>query len=378
MIEYIEIRNQQRELIGIIDTAQSVIWHATYYGVGDFEIYCRATSDVLALLKEDYYITLPDDENIGLIESVIISDDPLNGRMVTASGHFAKIILQRRHIYNLSAGNYSNKVTVLRGNVEQAVRGVVRDNIIACNWNTRRNIDFIVLGEYAETEEIIIDDSGDPAEKQVSYDNLLDYTDSVLMEYFLGSKMLLDAPTKKLKYLIYKGADRSIDNADGNQPIIFSRDFDNLATETYSLDKSMYKNMAIIGGAGEGAERFYTITGEYAEGVNRFETFVDARSISKTYTDDETGEDVTYTDAEYAQILKSEGKQTIAAAAAVESLSGELDLTLSPYIYGKHFLLGDIVTVESVDFKRYINARITDVTQVQDENGYTLSVSYEN
>ena len=38
MISYVEILNTERELIGIIDTAKSIIWHSVYFGVGDFEI----------------------------------------------------------------------------------------------------------------------------------------------------------------------------------------------------------------------------------------------------------------------------------------------------------------------------------------------------
>ena len=41
-IEYVEIRNTNAEVIGIIDAAQSIIWHSVYFGVGDFEIYTKA------------------------------------------------------------------------------------------------------------------------------------------------------------------------------------------------------------------------------------------------------------------------------------------------------------------------------------------------
>ena len=42
-IEYVEIRDESRNIVGIIDTAQSIIWHSVYNGVGDFEIYAQAT-----------------------------------------------------------------------------------------------------------------------------------------------------------------------------------------------------------------------------------------------------------------------------------------------------------------------------------------------
>lgn len=49
MIDYVEVRNgTSRKLIGIIDTAKSVIWETVYYGVGTFEIYVEATEKTLS------------------------------------------------------------------------------------------------------------------------------------------------------------------------------------------------------------------------------------------------------------------------------------------------------------------------------------------
>ena len=49
MIEFVEIRGHDTNIIGIIDTAQSVIWRSVYFGVGDFEIYAPATPDIINL-----------------------------------------------------------------------------------------------------------------------------------------------------------------------------------------------------------------------------------------------------------------------------------------------------------------------------------------
>lgn len=39
MIEYLEVRNSNREIIGILDDFQSVIWETSYYSTGAFEVY---------------------------------------------------------------------------------------------------------------------------------------------------------------------------------------------------------------------------------------------------------------------------------------------------------------------------------------------------
>ena len=38
MIEYVEIRGSETEIVGILDVATAIIWHSVYFGVGDFEI----------------------------------------------------------------------------------------------------------------------------------------------------------------------------------------------------------------------------------------------------------------------------------------------------------------------------------------------------
>jgi hypothetical protein len=74
MIEYVEARNAGFEVIGILDTAQSVIWHSVYYGVGDFQIYIRL-QDALQIVADARYITRTDNDEVGVIESILIADD---------------------------------------------------------------------------------------------------------------------------------------------------------------------------------------------------------------------------------------------------------------------------------------------------------------
>lgn len=369
-IDYVEMRDADREVIGILDTAQSIIWHSLYYGVGDFEIYIRCTEDIVSLVNSTEYVTRPNNDEVGVIEKIEINDDLQNGKMMTISGRFAKSILDRRLIYNLSGK--TNTATILRGNVETNIRTVVSDNAINCT-NTARNIDIIQLGAVSGIGKIIVDENGAAAQKQVSYDNLLEYTDAVLQEYGMSAKMTLGT-NRKLLYRVYEGIDRSATNADGNMPIIFAREYDNLSSSNYSLDTSQEKNVALIGGQGEGLDRFYALLGSKS-GLSRREKWVDASSLSKEYEENE--ERKTYTDAQYAEMLKTKGKQEISQLNVVEDFSGTLDVTNGNWIYGTDYSLGDIVTVQDNDIGKYINVRITEIIEVQDENGFSIDAVYQ-
>ena len=372
MIEYVEVRGDDKKVIGIIDVARSIIWRSVFFGVGDFEIITTATPENISLLKAGRYITRPDTDDVCIIEKVNIYEDVETGETITASGRFVKSILERRIIYNLS-GN-SNKATILRGNVENAVREVVKNNAIACAFDSKRNISSLALGDVANIPLKIVDANGDTAEKQTTYENLLAYTDGVLAEYGLAAKCILRNGV--FLYTVYGGNDRSIGNTNGNAPIIFSKEFDNLISNEYVYDETTEKNVALIGGEGEGVNRFYSLLAKTESDLHRREIFIDAASISKKYKDENDVEQ-TYTDAQYKTMLDTKGKQDIAPMIKTETFNGVIDVTNGNYIYGRDFTLGDIVTVQNNNIGILANVRIREALEYQDESGYNVEVVYQ-
>ena len=373
MIEYVEIRNASRELIGIIDNAESIIWESAYYSTGQFEIYVQVTSLTHQLLGVGNYVTRPKDVNVGIIENINIIWTKDSGRMIIASGRFAKSLLDRRLIYKLTGTSIQPSVS--SGLVEVAIRKLVNDNIIASTI-AARNIPFIQLGPLRNIQKRILSETGEAGRVQTSYGGLLEHTDSLLQEYFLGAYISLDRNTKKLLYNVIEGNDLSVGNAAGNAPIIFSQDFDNLLSSDYQYQTTALKTTALIGGAGEGSGRFFVMIGDTASGLSRREVFVDASSQSKTYKEDGAEEEKTYTDAEYSGLLKAHGQQNIAQLQIVETFDGDVDVTNSDKEFGKDFWIGDVVTIQDTQLSAYINTRILTATEVQDTDGYKLAISY--
>lgn len=371
-IEYVEIRDANTDLLGIIDTAQSIIWHSVYYGVGDFEIYVSALPDIVELLQVGRFVTRVDNSEVGIIESLQIFDDPASGTMITASGRFAKSMLDRRHIYRLSGK--VNKPTILRGNVESEVRRVVKENAIACSFDSRRNIPVLALGDSAGLPHKIVDSSGNAAQKQVSYENLLEYTDALLKEYGLAATVVLDADARRLRYVVYEGSDKSVDNPDCAVPVTFSKEFDNLISSNYYFNEQQKKNVALVGGAGEGTDRFYYLLAGGETGLERREVFVDAGAVNRTYQDENEVEQ-TYTDEEYRAMLDAQGKLSLLDYQSEETLNGTVDVMNSGLTYNVDFMLGDIVTMQANEIGRYVNERLLDVLERQDADGYNIEVN---
>lgn len=369
MIEYVEIYHPEKSgaltLIGIIDNFNSVIWKASYYGVGEFEVYAPATEENLNLLKGGNFVLTPEggDTEVAIIEQVEVTTDPSEGPMIAASGRFAKSILDRRIIYaptyDAAEGGsgyiWHCSATKLSGKVDAAVAGLVKDNAAAPtnpdpgHLKGDRSLPVLTWldedGESRYPETISVQTSGETeeeADKQVTYKGLLDYTDALLQEYGLGAYLWLDRDTMRLRYRVYKGISRSRDNHPESEPVIFSQEMDNLISTNYTYDETAKKTTALIGGEGEGLERKCAFAYEWVSGMDRREVFVDASSIT---SEAEEGEEP-ISMADYRKQLETQGQQTVAQSATEETLGGEMDITNSPLAYRQDFYIGDIVELE--------------------------------
>lgn len=372
MIDFLEIRDSTRKLVGVIDNAKSIIWAAEYYGAGNFEIYAPFTANTKALLQVGYYVTRRDDPNAGIIESIDYTNSLQDGQMIIAAGRFAKSVLDRRIIYNLT-GN-ANAPTRLTGNVAAAAQSVVR-NHAGSGASAARNMG-IVLGSTGGITKTITTAEGNPTSRQTSYGNLLEFTDGLLQEYQCGAYIGINS-SLQLEYICFEGKDRSKGNTAGNTPLTFSQDFDNLVSTEYALNTSTEKNTALVGGEGEGMERFCVeISDSSLTPWERRETFIDASSQSRQYTDGDM--EKTYTAEEYAEMLTAQGRAELSQMTAEESFTGELNFVYSPYQYGigKDFWLGDIITIQDNALGLYMSVRIIKATEVQDDNGYSITVEY--
>lgn len=198
----------------------------------------------------------------------------------------------------------------------------------------------------------------------------------MLQEYKIGAYVWLDPLTLDFLYVMYQGAERFVNNRAGNKPLIFGNQFDNLTSSSFSKDNSELRTTAIIGGEGEGADRFVARTNDNVTGFDRRELFVDSSSISKTVKDETTEDETVLPDSEYEALLIQEGRAKITENKVVEGFSCEVDLTNSKLKYLTDYNIGDLVTIEDTHLKQLHNARILKITEVQDENGYAISAEF--
>lgn len=138
-----------------------------------------------------------------------------------------------------------------------------------------------------------------------------------------GFRFLHDRAAKKLLFDVWEGAE--VPNAK------FSEAFGNLANLIFQQSNTDFKNVAYVGGAGEGQERVWVVCGDTdSTGLDRHEMVVDARDIRKT---DEVSQE------DYAALLVERGLQKLNEHNQKLSVTFDVD----PNDFGSVYSLGDII-----------------------------------
>lgn len=418
--------------IGIIDTYKSCIWANRYKDVGDCELYVEATTEKMNLLKKGNYLIRSDDEMVCQIKKIELDTDTEDGNYLIVNGYDVKKFLDQRVIWGTSS---------IDGNVEDYLRDNVNKSLGNPNLSARQlkkanGQRLLYLGDKANFTEV--------STEQNSYNNVGGLIREKCQKYNWGYKVVLS--DNNLYFKLYKGANRS-------NSVIFSDDFENLKATKYVEDDTNLGNVALVAGEGEGSDRARNVSG-YAEGLDRYEIYVDAKDISRTITweqltnmypttddgghgsiyittpqqaitykmdiidiqivdnnqltelqinypngqvitkDNNTyyqiydviiadlpsdspasGDNVILRDVVYSVYLLNRGYEKLSEFGSTKSFEGSIEPNTT-FKYKKDYFLGDEVTVEN-EYGISVKARIVEVVEVDDDNGYTVEPKFE-
>lgn len=343
MILYVwKLENDTFTKIKVIDNATSVIWVKRFNAVGNFELYIRASTELLELFTGDIFITR-DESNVGMyVEKVQLNTDSENGDYLVITGRSAECILSWRVVMRVV---YSSESTTAEYIIRNSIDKTLISDIIPNN-----NISWLTLGEDHEWQDYIT--------RQYTGKNVLDIVQDLCVTYNYGFEFEWNGSGFTIN--LYKGTDRSYDQTE-NTYIVFSPEFENLGNTEYIQDTMNYANGAIIGGEGEGTERkFAVVLPQGITGFNRRMIYIDARQSS---SDD-------LTESQYTDMLIAQGKEELEQRKITTSFNGEI-LNYNNYTYGVDYNLGDKVSIIN-EYGIRGNATITEITEVEDGTGYRL------
>jgi hypothetical protein len=355
------------EIIGVLDSFNSLIWTDRYSKCGDFELYIEATSRYFNVLKANYYLYLKESEHMMIISDIQQDSDAEEGNYLTVTGNSLEYIPHRRIIWNQTTidGKLQTGIeTLLNQNI------IFPDNYLAGLSSTDKTLakkrkisDFT----FSETTDKTITDLTLSA--QYTGDNLYDVIVSACEDNEIGFKVLLN-DSNQFVFSLYSGTDRSY-SQDTNPYIVFSPDFDNIINGDYREETLDYKNVTLVAGEDESENRKTYVAGDTkSSGLDRRELYTDARDIQ---SEDDDGN--TLSDDEYNALLEQRGKENLKDYKITKVFEGEVDTT-SMFKYGTDFFLGDIVQLVD-DYGNERRARVTEFIRSQNKSGYSAYPGFE-
>ncbi|MDQ7095939.1 siphovirus ReqiPepy6 Gp37-like family protein [Desulfosporosinus sp. PR] len=345
------IFNRNLEFIGLLDAFTSLQWTRRYAKAGDFELHCALTRDALSLLTRENILWKKGDPEAGYIEYRNLDQDADGNETLVIKGKFLSAYLNRRIIWGQE---------VLQDTAENAMRTLVTKNAITPT-DSSRIIPNLILGGVQGYPQAV--------NYQTSYSNLEDEIENLCSLSELGYRVRFDIANKKLVFNVYQGFDRSV-NQSVNPRCIFAKEFENILKQSYTDSLNNYRNTVLVGGMGEDVNRKLVSIGT-ASDLDRFEMFDDAKDLTNVVNN------VTLSDADYTNTLIDRGNSKLADTQEVQTFDSTINLD-SNLTYKTDFDLGDIVTCVSKKWGITIDARITEVQEVYEEAGLSISVTFGN
>ncbi len=250
-----------------------------------------------------------------------------------------------------------------QGKIEDVLKGFVRTNCINTS-SPSRIIPNLVLG-INEGINILADESYTQKELDIALWEMCEKNE-------VSFEILMNHDAKKYVFSTFKGVDRSSEQ-EANPHITFTKEFENVISQSYTDDKSNYKSTAYVAGEGEENNRTIVEVGETFSGFNRREVFFDARDLQSEYNED--GETVIIPQNEYIDLLKERGNNRKQDYQRIRTFESEANLH-SQFKFNEDYFLGDVVTNRNDDLGIVMHQRIVGVKEVFNREGYTLNLEY--
>lgn len=327
------IYNSNRDLVGIVESFEYLRWTRRYSQCGSFELKAIATLENTELLKEGNIIWKNDDEEVGIIEHLELSQT--EHEIITASGRFATSFLSRRIVWQTEK---------LSGDISVCVEQLINNNLINPS-DTARKISNITFS--APNLNV-------PISTQISYRNLMDAVTGLCVASDIGIKTVFSPAIGGFTISLYRGKESQA---------VFSKEYENLTEQIYTISAGDYANTALVAGEGEGIERtFISITG--GSGETRHEIFVDAKDLRA----EDFGSD-------YIDTLIFRGQSKLSE----QAIRYSFDTSVNPHgnlTYKIDFDLGQTVKVISKAWGVSMTTRITEVEETYDADGQSISVVF--
>lgn len=338
----IKIIDKGFNFLGEVDDYEALIFTRSWGGIGGFEIHINANKKYTDKLRKEN-IVFVNEKKAGVILYREFSTDD-NERLIV-KGQQLKTYLGRRITIPPTgrAQDYKNDY------VENIMKHYVEANCVN-PADTKRKIDRLRIAP--------VESRGIKTQYQTRFKNLAEELEKLSLISGLGWDVYLDLKNKEFVFDVFEGRDLTAAQS-VLPPAIFSVDYDNISSQKLIESAMGYKNTGYVGGQGEGIDRTIQVVGEDAQGLERYEVFIDARDI------EDSGD------------LSERGLQKLEELKELMTFDNEI-LTQSNLVYEEDYNLGDLVTAINNKWRVVLDSRITEVTEIYEVGGYRINAVFGN
>lgn len=348
-----------------IDIYTSFLLNRKWQSVGDWQLVLPASAQGADKLKKGNIILLGSGgRRSGYIEGITVSEGE-NAATLTVTGKTLQgLASQRITLPDNDEYNYGyDNVPKLTGEnispaavpAETALKTYVKRHMAEPD-DPKRKFSALEIAEDLKRGKETLWSS--------RFEILSDVLRSICEYCEAGWEIYADLKRKKLVFDIMEGVDRSYSQSE-NSRVIFSHDFDNILSSSYTDSIEGCRNLGYAGGAGEGAERIILkVTAEEnePEGWERREVFLDCGSLEIVETDT-------------AMSLSDEALHKMKEYTKTEALNASVADAAS-FAYLKKWDVGDKVTVVSKAAGVRLDTRITEVSERYESGGSGIDVTF--
>ncbi len=354
------VYSSEMELQGIVEKIASLIWTRRYWSCGEFKLLVPFTEEHSRMLVKNNIIMKRGDDEAAQIRYVSITKNSQGLEEIEVQGKFLITWIGKRII---------KKQIITNDTTQNILYRIVRENVTNPADTARKIPDVSIATDDEDTESGVIDYTSE------QYTNAQLAAETAAKAAKLGIRMRTDARTGAHVFSVYEGRDLTAGNTAGNAPCIFSQEFDNTVEQEYTNSVENLKTTAFVGGEEkEGVARKVAEVGGSAAGLAREEVFINATDIVQEYEDDD-GEQVTLTDAEYLALLSARGAEELEQYAETLSFGSKIN-TFANLIYRTDYDLGDRVTCVNKRWGIRIDVRITEIAETYQNNVEEIDITF--
>lgn len=360
---YITIWNTNFNVLGIIDNIETLEITKYLSKAGTFQLTVPVTASTINLLKVGNLITKAT-TNVLEKANYILEPYVITYRQIKVNNKGVESLeIQGKSLFIW----LTQRVLTQNYNITDSISNIVC-KLLNNECINPTNEERIIPNLQLETNNINLSTTFCP---QTEYSSLSSTITTLLSQFYIGIEILMSPSDKIYIVRLFQGKDLGLGNKEGNTPIIFSSNLNNIMGETFTHTNVNFNNVAYVYGTLQknNTEELVIVGDTTATGLNRFEVGVSGDNPTIN------GEELNLTSSNYQKIMTAVGEQYLATSEITKNFAGKLNMH-TDLKYKKNFCVGDKISCINKDWDLNENLVITAVTETWSVQGQQISLTF--